>query len=181
MHDVHSPTSRPPQPIRRRPRLITNFNRFHAVLVARHSAADAEAAALRKAFLARALEANRSGGGPGYRASIRPADGNNRVVERGLDVRHACGTTRFSRFFLNSFLRFEVFAAPVLWRPAVAVLLPSQYPRFNLDFGLDDFGALSAPAGGLLPGRDFLLRRDGALPRTLARPRIGVRALAMHR
>jgi len=92
-----------------------------------------------------------------------------------------CGTTRFSRFFLNSFLRFEFLPAPVLWRPAVAVLLPSQYPRFNLDFGLDDFRGLISARRGLLPGRDFLLRRDGALPRTLARPRIGVRALAMHR
>ena len=49
-----------------------------------------------------------------------------------------CGTMRFSRFFLNSFLRFDVFAGCLSGAALLsAVLLPSQYPRFNLDDSCD--------------------------------------------
>src|SRR6185312_780486 len=60
-----------------------------------------------------------------------------------------------------------------------AVLLPSQYPRFDLDDSL--VVTLSAGRLLLLAGRDFLLCRDGALARPLTSAGIGVRALSVYR
>src|ERR1019366_3264096 len=87
------------------------------------------------------------------------------------------GTTRFSRFFLNSFLRFDVFAGACVAASccgSFAKSVPSIQTRRSP-------WIIPLPAGPLLPGGDFLFRGDRALPRALARARIGVRALAVNR
>src|ERR1700730_5892200 len=81
------------------------FDRFHPVLVARHSRGGNGGLLGRIGrALTRSLEANRSGGRPGYGASIRPADRNDRVVERGLDVRHAVRDDALLPLLLEFFL-----------------------------------------------------------------------------
>src|ERR1700730_5188890 len=94
-----------------------------------------------------------------------------------------CGTTRFSRFFLNSFLRFDVaFPGACVVASCCCGSFAKSVPTLQSRFQSGRFAAFGAPLPGrLLPRRDFLLRRHGALPRTLARSRIGVRALAAHR
>src|SRR5579872_84823 len=75
----------------------------------------------------------------------------------------------------------SLYLALLLWRP-VAVLLPSQYPRFNFDFSFSTSAQIHhATVELLLPGRDFLLRRNCALARSLACSCIGVRTLSVHR
>src|ERR1700736_4260670 len=90
-----------------------------------------------------------------------------------------CGTTRFSRFFLNSFLRFDgAFPGASVVAPccgSFAKSVPSL--RSGLQFR-QFLGLPCRPSEHLLPGRDFLLCRDSALARTFARSRIRVRALA---
>src|SRR3954466_3912989 len=81
-----------------------------------------------------------------------------------------CGTTRRSRFFLNSFLRLDGFAGP----PAVAA--PVSCGSLATFPSLNQFRFC-----GVLACRDFFLRRDCALARTFTRPGIRVRSLAVHR
>ena len=92
--------------------LHAHFDRFHAVLVARH-AGGGHRGLLRGVgrALARSLEADRSGRRPATRCG-HPAPQMVTIVLLNVAWMWAtpCGTTRFSRFFLNSFLRFDVFA-----------------------------------------------------------------------
>src|SRR3984957_13005507 len=89
-----------------------------------------------------------------------------------------CGTTRFSRFLRNSFLRFEVFAAAAAAAPpgAAAASFGSFATLVSLLTCPASLPLLQVTSRLLLASRD-LLRRYCALPRTLARARIGVRAL----
>src|SRR5947209_791447 len=77
-----------------------------------------------------------------------------------------CGTTRRSRFFLNSFLRFAGFPVAGVTAPSCGSLATA----FSL-----------SKLGYLLASHDFLLGGNGALARTLPRAGIGMRALAANR
>src|SRR6202171_5359654 len=181
--------------------LHADFNRLHAVLIARHSGGRRRGLLRRVGrALARTLEADRSGRGPRYRAPIRPADGNDRVVEGGLDVRHAVWDHALLPLLLELFLALRCFCR----RLCCGVLLLRFFCQVSVlastSTSISSLISTSistsvstisrarrfsriqnAPGGRLFPGRDFLLRGYGALPRTLARSRIGVRALAVHR
>src|SRR3974377_382635 len=89
-----------------------------------------------------------------------------------------CGTTRFSRFLWNSFLRFDAFLSGACtaasccgsFAKSVPSLESCRFPRIR-----------SRLRYSLLACGDFLLCRDGTLPRSLAGARVCVRALAAHR
>src|SRR5690242_11077189 len=74
-----------------------------------------------------------------------------------------CGTTRRSRFFLNSFLRFAGF-------PAAAAAAPS----------CGSLAIASPYYAALLAGHDLLFGGHGALTRAFPRTGIGMRALATY-
>src|ERR1700682_5793865 len=181
--------------------LHADFNRLHAVLIARHSGGRRRGLLRRVGrALARTLEADRSGRGPRYRAPIRPADGNDRVVEGGLDVRHAVWDHALLPLLLELFLALRCFCrrlccgvlllrffcqVSVLASTSTSIsslISTSISTSVSTSSRARRFSRIqNAPDGRLLPGRDFLLRGYGALPRTLTRTRIGVRALAVHR
>src|ERR1700686_4432069 len=89
-----------------------------------------------------------------------------------------CGTTRFSRFFLNSFLRLDAFSGAFVASTACsfAKLLPFRAGLTGPALHAERIAKLIS-AGRLLPRGDFLLGRDRALARSLAGARVGVRAL----
>src|SRR5713226_4344340 len=105
---------------------------------------------------------------------------------------YPCGTTRRSRFFLNSFLRF-VAAAGFAGAP-VSGVAPAAFGSFGTFHSIPSLNSRDRKSGGKLPhsknsrperlGRladRLLLRCDGAAPRTLAGACVGMRALAAHR
>src|SRR6185312_2665035 len=86
-----------------------------------------------------------------------------------------CGTTRFSRFLRNSFLRFVVAFAPAAGAAAASCAF-----SFAI-FRLYPFGGRNTRRCKLLAGHHFLLRGHCALTRTLSRARIRMRTLTAHR
>src|SRR5215472_16523404 len=100
-----------------------------------------------------------------------------------------CGTTRRSRFFLNSFLRLAAagFAGPAP-SGAVAALFGS-FATIHSILSTAKFQTRAKTRKAVPPQQislalladGLLLCRDGAAPRTLARARIGMRALAPNR
>src|SRR5205807_691245 len=87
--------------------------------------------------LARPLEAHVAGRGPGQHVALEIGDGDDRVVERALDVGHAVGdvlaltTPRaaaarlgLGHYFLTFFLPATVFLGPFLVRALVWVRWP---------------------------------------------------------
>src|ERR1700722_16523546 len=96
-----------------------------------------------------------------------------------------CGTTRFSRFLRNSFLRLEVFAAAAAAAPPGAAAASfGSFATLSLSWlallRFRYFELTRVIYRLLLASRD-LLRCYRALPRTLTRARIGVRALTANR
>src|SRR5260370_15818950 len=100
--------------------------------------------------------------------------------------------TRRSRFFLNSFLRFAAAAGfPVVTAASGAAFFCCSFgPIHPISSNADSKKPCQAGALGAAPlqikllallAHDLLLRRDRTAPRTLAGPRISVRALPAHR
>src|ERR1700722_4964855 len=83
-----------------------------------------------------------------------------------------CGTTRFSLFLRNSFLRLDVFAG-------AAGAAAASCGSFAISFALSR--SQNAGCLGLLASRGFLLGGHGALARTLAGACVGMGSLAAHR
>src|SRR5262249_52506690 len=99
-----------------------------------------------------------------------------------------CGTTRFSRFFLNSFLRFATAVPAFAGAPFAGAPVSGAAPSFSFATlplqsrnqktklkTRQNCGELS------LLTLDLLFGCDCTAPRTFPRPRVGVRALPANR
>src|ERR1700683_1812095 len=91
-----------------------------------------------------------------------------------------CGTTRFSRFFLNSFLRLVGFAPGAAAPVAAPSCVFGSFATAHLGMRRQR-RKIPYAGGALLPNRDLLLRGHRALARTFTRTRVGVRPLPVDR
>src|SRR5690242_3323030 len=98
-----------------------------------------------------------------------------------------CGTTRRSRFFLNSFLRFAAAGLAGAAPSGVVAAVFGPFASFATIHSIPEFGLAQTGRGKPRPYKltlladGLLLGCDGAAPRTFAGTRVGVRALAANR
>src|SRR5438445_936088 len=164
LHNVQARSGQRPNrgfPSRARP-LDTTFYTLHAVLITR-CPGSGHGSLLRGigSALARAFEADGTRGRPADRASVRGRDGHNGVVKSRLDTSQAMRHDPAFALLFELFLALRRFSCCRCCCSLLCFLgqcLPPITTR-------------------LLASHDFLLGDHGALPRTLPRARLRIRAL----